>query len=429
MKSYRMTWYATMIVVAFIGMFPMSSQAGSSDDAVRLDLAAMIDEAVQRNPNIEAAQHDTQRAKERIVQAESLDDPEFKVQVWDTPQSFDVTQSARTIFGIGQRFPFPGKLRLRGEVAEWETEGAGHRVSAVERQVVASVKKAYYDLFLTYKAIDIHHEQVRLLTQFFEIANAKFRTGTESQANVLKAQVELSSVFQELPVLEQQQDTARAALNTLRDRDPDAPLGVPGEPDRHLPEGVTLTTLDQILEDAVQHRPEMLEAKAVIHQKESARTLARKQYYPDVRVEFQRWLNLDQRDGFGGNVSVNIPFAFWTKPKYDAGVRETLAAEQAARTRHRSLRNVTVFQVKDFWVKLQASQQVADLFSTTVLPQAEQNLTASIAGYRTGNVGFLDVIDAARNVEDFRLSYYRALVEREQHLAALEQVIGRELSR
>ena len=126
---------------------------------------------------------------------------------------------------------------------------------------------------------------------------------------------------------------------------------------------------------------------------------------------------------------MNIPFAFWTKPKYDAGVRETRAAEQAARTRHHSLRNITVFQVNDFWVKLQASQRVADLFSTTVLPQAEQNLTASLAGYRTGNVGFLDVIDAARNLEDFRLSYYRALVEREQHLAALEQVIGREISR
>jgi outer membrane protein TolC len=189
-----------------------------------------------------------------------------------------------------------------------------------------------------------------------------------------------------------------------------------------------LATLDQILQDAVQHRPELLEAKAIIHQQESARTLATKQYYPDVRVEFQRWLNLDQRDGFGGNVTMNIPFAFWTKPKYDAGVRETLAAEQAARTRHRSLRNITVFQVKDFWVKLQASQRVADLFSTTVLPQAEQNLTASLAGYRTGNVGFLDVIDAARSLEDFRLSYYRALVEREQHLAALEQVIGREIS-
>ena len=103
-------------------------------------------------------------------------------------------------------------------------------VRAKERELVARLKQAYYELFLAQKAIQIHHEQVELLRQFVAIANAKFRGGMGSQADVLKAQVELSLLFQHLPVLEQRRKTAEAMLNTLLDRDPASPLDMAQEP-------------------------------------------------------------------------------------------------------------------------------------------------------------------------------------------------------
>ncbi len=69
-------------------------------------------------------------------------------------------------------------------------------IRAKERELVTRLKQAYYDLFLAQKAVQIHHEQVELLRQFVEIANTKFRAGKGSQADVLKAQVELSLLFQ-----------------------------------------------------------------------------------------------------------------------------------------------------------------------------------------------------------------------------------------
>ena len=56
----------------------------------------------------------------------------------------------------------------------------------------------------------MHHDHVDLLKQLFDTAKAKFRAGKGTQVDVLKAQVELSTLYQRLPVLEQQRETMAA---------------------------------------------------------------------------------------------------------------------------------------------------------------------------------------------------------------------------
>lgn len=294
---------------------------------------------------------------------------------------------------------------------------------AKERDLIARVKRAYYDLFFAHKAIQIHHEQIDLLTQFLEAALAKFRTGKGSQVDVLKAQVELSTLHQELPVLEQRRETAQANVNTLLNRDPRAPLGLPQGP-RTVRFDKDLDELFQMAADA---RPELKAAGLAVQRNEHARALADRQYYPDVTVAFQRFQNFQAPDGFGAVMSVNLPFSFWTKPKYDAGVQEATAAVAAARADFHTLENLTRFQIRDLLAKVRASWEVAMLYRTTVLPQAEQSVEAARAGYRTGRTSFLDLIEADRAWRDFQLAYYRSLVDREKRLAELEQVVGREL--
>ncbi len=373
-----------------------------------------------RNPELVAARKQWEAATNRIVQARSLDDPTLSVHLWNFPQTFNVTRADNSIFGLSQNFPFPGKLALKGEIARRSAEMTEQALRAKERELVARLKQAYYELFLAHKAIQIHHAQVELLRQFVEIANAKFRTGKGSQADVLKAQVELSVLHQQLPVLEQRRETTAALLNTLLDRDPLSPLGIPQEPSL-LPID---TTIDDLHRLALNARPELKAVELAVQQSEQSRALAQRQYYPDFNVTFQRFQNFQAHDGFGAYVAMTIPFSFWTKPKYDAGMQEAAASVAAARAQQHQLENLTRFQVND----LLASEQVATLYHTTILPQAVQNLEAARVGYRTGKGGFLDLIDTQRAWRGFQHEYYRALVEREHRLAELEQVIGTDLN-
>ena len=296
---------------------------------------------------------------------------------------------------------------------------------AKKTQLIARLKQTYYDLFLAQKAIQIHHEQVELIRQFVEIANAKFRTGKGAQTDVLKAQVELSLLFQQLPILEQRRETAEAMLNTLLDRDATSPLGIPQEPSQ-IPLDNTLDDLHRL---ALHERPELKAAGLAVQRNEQSRALAQRQYYPDFNVAFQRFQNFQANDGFGAYVAMSIPFAFWTKPKYDAGVQEAAAALSAARAEHHTLENLTRFQVKDLLARLRATDQVTTLYRTTILPQAEQSLDAARVGYRAGRAGFLDLIETQRAWRGSLLEYFKALVDRQHRLAELEQVVGITLDR
>ena len=415
---------ASVLVMLFSGGLSRA-QDGDSMLHNRLLLPELVQEALARNPELAATRKQWEAATSRIAQVRSLDDPILSLQLWNVPQPFKATQADNTIFGLSQSFPFPGKLGLKGEVASRSADMTEQSVRAKERELVARLKQAYYDLFLTQKAVQIHHEQVELLRQFVEITHSKFRAGKGSQADVLKAQVELSVLFQHLPVLEQRRKTTEAMLNMLLDRETSAPLGIAQEPSQ-LP---IEAPLDDLHGFALNDRPELKAAELDVQRSEQSRALAQRQYYPDFNVAFQRFQNFQANDGFGAYVAMSIPFAFWTKPKYDAGVQEAAAAVAVAQAQQHTLENLTRFQVNDLLAKLRATDQVATLYRTTILPQAEQSLEAARVGYRAGKGGFLDLIDTQRAWRGFQLEYFKALVDRQHRLAELEQVVGITLDR
>ncbi len=420
--------YGLTVAIVFV-MFLNGEQlkAQDTDSVLRstLVLPELIQEVMARNPELVAARKQWEAATSRIAQVRSLDDPILSLQLWNVPQPFNVARTENHIFGLSQNLPFPGKLGLKGEVASRSADMTEQAVHAKERDLVARLKQAYYDLFLAQKTIQIHHEQVELLRQFFEIANAKFRAGKGSQADVLKAQVELSLLQQQLPVLDQRRKTASAMLNTLLDRAPSSPLGLAQEPSQ-LPIEKPLDDLHSL---ALNDRPELKAAELDVQRSEQSRALAQRQYYPDFNVAVQRFQNYQANDGFGAYVAMSIPFAFWTKPKYDAGVQEAAAAVLVAQAQQHTMENLTRFQVNDLLAKLQATDQVATLYRTTILPQAEQSLESARLGYRVGKGSFLDLIDAQRAWRGFQHEYFKAIVDRQNRLAELEQVVGITLER
>src|SRR5439155_14402851 len=349
------------IAVCAIGLSRgiLVAEAVPSAEALRLD--AVVAEALKQNPGIEAARHRWQAAQERAPQAAALDDPEAKIEFWNTPENLDISRTGNTIFGLSQRFPYPGKLGLKESLAVKEAEVAAAQLKAKELEVAAQAKSAYYEVFLSQKAIQLHHQQIDILKDFFAIANARFRAGKVAQVDVLKASVELSKLFNELPVLEQQRESAKAKLNVLLNRAPQSPLGealAPTGPKERAP-------LEDLQQMAIQNRPELRALNIEIARSQTAIALAQKQYYPDFNVMVSRFQNFGARDGFGGMVTMSLPFSFWTKPKYDAGVREAAANEDAAKATYEVLKNQVLFEVKDLLVKTDAAEQIITLYKTT----------------------------------------------------------------
>ena len=79
-------------------------------------------------------------------------------------------------------------------------------------------------------------------------------------------------------------------------------------------------------------------------------------------------------------------------------------------------------------VPILPAERKINLYGATLLPQARSALSVAQQSYETGKGDFLNLIDAQRALLEFELEEQRALADREQALALIELLVGRNLS-
>ena len=388
-----------------------------------LKLEAVLAYAQEHNPAIRAARSRLVAARMVPAQASAYDDPMVVWDSWNTPESLRVDRASNNIFRLSQKIPFPGKLRLKGEIAAKEAERAEAALRAAEIELRAQVKEAYYDLWLGYQNLNVYRRDRGLASQFAQIAERKYAVGQVSQPDVLRAQVELTHLVNRVTTETLNLSKVRAQLNALLSRPSEAPLGTPGDP----PPPVVAYALADLEHLTLANRPELTAQARAVEREGLALALARKAYYPDFEVSASRFENFGQRDGFGLTFSATIPLAF--RHKYDAGVEEAAANREAAQDELRRLQDRALFEVKQALVEAQVAVEQLDLFLHTHIPQAEQTLAASQIAYQTGGIDFLSLVESVRGVEQVHLEHLMAAASFEKAWAELERAVGQELPR
>lgn len=418
-----------IIMAAFTtSAYPSLADEGSINSAPSdtgtsyLSLKAVLNETLQNNPELKAARNLYEARKARIPQAGSLEDPWISIEKEKIPKgTLKLGSADETMYGVQQMIPFPTKLILRGKVASTEANMAWQDYLAKEREIIAKVKNAYYELYMIQKSIDINEENKILLRQFEKIAETKYSVGTATQQDVLKAQVELSKLINELITLEQEKETAKARLNALLNRPIVNPMEVPK--DFESPQlDLEWSKLENL---TLEHRPELKAVDYLIKRTEAEYSLAKASYLPDFMFRVEQREMEGNLQGWDGMFGMTVPLWFMSKQRY--AVKEALANIEVAMATYYSTKNMVLFEVKDSLVRLQTAERLVNLYKTSILPQARQTVKSTMAGYETNKVDFLTLIDAQRLLKDFQLEYYRALVDYEQSLADLERSVGTDL--
>ena len=383
-----------------------------------LVLEELLRSVLERNPSMASMQRAYQAAVSRYPQVTALDDPMFSYGF--APKTID---SDRVDFGqrieLSQRFPFPGKLRLRGEATLEEAEAARSDFDTARDSLVEEAKRAYFDYYYAFRAIGINDVNLTLLGEFQRIAETKYAAGTASKQDALQAEVERYHLEHRGIVLERLRKFARARINTLLHRSPELELPPPPPAVEQPGERLEVSALR---EQAVNSRPEL---QALVHRlraKQAHLELARKEYYPDFTVMGAYnsiWQNDDQRLLVGAGL--NIPLQFGRRR---AAESEALARVEELEARLAEGVDKVALEVTDAYDKLVESEHVVTLYRSKVIPSAKENLEAAKSGYESGKVDFLALITAEKNLMLVELEYEQALTAYHQRSATLERVVG-----
>lgn len=390
-----------------------------------LTLKEATDEALAVNPDLVALRKQVEAMRFRPAQERFLAPPTAEAQVWQWPfNTLNPLNTNMYMFMVSQELPGRGKRALREAVAGKDVTLAEMDVTVRARQVVDSVKMAYADLFVSRKAVDIYLSSVDLLRQFADISQVKYATGRISQQDVLKSVVEISRLHDDLITYEQQADLARARLNILLDRAPDAPIGLLVEPY----ERVLVPAAQDLQRLALEQQPELQSARVQVERAQAELAVVQREYKPDFAVKAGYMLQPNQTDAWLGSLAITWPRAPWSRGRLDARVAEAAAAVETAKARQRAMENAVRLAVQEAYVRVKAAEQRAALLRTTILPQSQQTLEVARVAYQTDRVDFLALIDNERTLLDARLDYFRAVSDFEQAFADLEHAVGREIA-
>ncbi|MBI3770125.1 MAG: TolC family protein [Deltaproteobacteria bacterium] len=389
----------------------------------RVRLTDLIAEARQHNPDLGAAEARARAAAAVPARVVALDDPVLSYEAWNAPESLRLDRADNNIFRLSQKIPFPGKRALAEEVATRDAEMATKDARGTELDVVASITKAYYELWRIHRLIAVYSREKDLAQRVARIAEQKYGTSEVSQSDVLRAQVELTHLINRVHTETLSVRSAEAELRELLSRPGTDPFGIPEDPS---PPRLT-ARLEDVTDVALAERPEIAAQRAAVSREEAAVRLSERARLPDFEFSVGRFENAHGRDGFGAMASVTLPIA--QPGKYDAGVTEANARLSAQKADLRRAEDRIRREVGQTFVRAETALSQYELFTTTHIPQAEQALSVTESGYQTGAVDFLSLIDSLRQIEMVHTEHIEAQVEFEKAYADLERAVGRELPR
>lgn len=393
----------------------------------QLTLAELVAEAERANPELRAAAFELRAAAERIRPAGSLPDPVINFGQMNVGNITPFTtlgeeMMSRAYVGFTQEFPFYGKRGLREKMAAKETEGERWTYESARLRIVADLKTAYYDLFYWHQSLNTLNKNMDLLGKFSETAAALYRVGKGNQADVLRAQTELTRLQNRVEIAEQRKAIAEARINTLLNRAPDSPLAPPAPVEKASLD----YSFEQLVDLALENFPLLRRHGELVEARQYARQLADKEKYPDFGLMFAYNNRGALRDIWAIGGTVRIPLYFSRKQKHE--ILEAEARLAAAESRYESTQAMLKFQVKDHYLAAITSERLLRLFEKTIIPQETLTLDATSASYEVGSLDFLSVIDSLIKLLNDELSYYEHLTSYQKALAALEPLAGVELT-
>jgi outer membrane protein TolC len=385
-------------------------------------LSVLLDEAVQNNPDILAARRAWQAATQVSSQVSTMPDPQVTVQHVSvgSPRpfaGFSNSDFAYIGLGISQDLPFPGKLKLKGEVADRDADVIRQKLEAARRSVFQQVKEAYFQLAYIQQTLGILDRNDKLLEQIEKIAEAHYRVGQGSQQDVLKAQLERTKLQRELVHHHEVMQTQEALLRKLLNRAGDSP-DVTTEP---LVETPLSLTIDELLAKVRTENPEVAGQHEMINRQSLQVEMARKDRYPDFSVQYMWQHTAEQfRDYYMVSFSARLPI--YRRRKLNPEMAQAVEELHRSKREYESQVQSVFFDVRNQYLMAETSSQMLRIYREGLIPQALATYQSGLAAYQTGRLDFESLLSGLKDVLNFDEEYWKALADHETALAKIEQL-------
>ncbi len=411
-----------LVCLAIAGLcIPNAVSGQGSGDTLYLNTALEL--AREANPMLQATRLRAGAALERVPQAGAWSDPMLSLGLMNRVAGTfgaSVPMSQNTI-QLTQRFPWPGKLGFNQERARSLADAARLDSEESEVALLARVQTIYYRLAFIDRSIEIMEETRDLLRNLHDVSSGMYAVGSAQQQDVLRAQVSVAQMTEDITVMEQNRVAMASRLNALLGRDATVAIGALELP----PVSDPLPSAETLFAAATERRPALLAAAKRTQAADAGYRAARRTMYPDLTVT----LGYGQRPDFEDLATVMVGFSL---PVFAGSRQLPLRREMQARTavaeaRALDLQNETFARLAELRAAAERARKLSSLYATAVIPQSEAAVEAALSAYRVGSVDFQALVENQLTVNRYAIQQVQLFADYHTAVAEIRALIGNDL--
>jgi len=418
--------FGAALLLAFPWPHWLEAQQETLPIAPRLRLGDVYRSLESGSPRLEAARQLVLAAEARITPARRPPDPQLQLGLMNRllPRLGLQDPLGMNQIQVMQMIPTAGKLGLAGRVAEAQAAATNERAEDLRWELRSRAAMAFYDLYQTDHSLSVAVETQRLLRDVAKTAETMYAVGQGRQPDVLRAQVELARMSEEITRMRTMRVAMTARLNALLDQPQETDVASPVLP--AFPAG--LPPLDSLERLALTNRPMLRAGEQDLRAAEWARRRARREIWPDLQlgvVYGQRPMDVGTERTMSFMLGFTLPiFAGGRQLKMR---QETEAMQRMAAADLQAMRAETRGRVAELYADVVRARNLGTLYRATILPQSDATVASAGAAYRVGGVDFMTLLDARMTVNKYRQDLYQLEAEEGKALAELEMLVGQEL--
>jgi len=390
-------------------------------DAARADGSrALAREAPRQNPSIAALEARITALREQVARAGVWQDPVVAVEYSNVPIDSGVLGDhpmSGLQLKLQQTFPFPGKTRLREEVARAEVKEQEHLLAERKVQLRAMVRRAYYSLALARQLRRVTESHVKLLGQLIDVVRVKYEVGKVGQHDLLRLTVLRDRLEDDLESFDRDDRALTAGINAALHRAAATRIATPAR--TSVPEPPK--RLERLVEAARAGRPRLALLEQQASTERARARQARREKYPDITA----WAGYRVRTEAGADpgtdffllgLSVPLPF-FQNDSRWGGAERAAKARVRAAVAEREAELDTIRGELGAVLARWRRAAREAAVYRTKLMPDAHRTLDATFAAYGVDRADFASLYQA-----ELQLLEFERTIRRAENAAALGQV-------
>jgi cobalt-zinc-cadmium efflux system outer membrane protein len=391
-------------------------------------LESYMVEAADNNPGLKSKFSEYMAALEKVAQVGALPDPQVTFGYFIQPVETRVgPQKAR--ISASQMFPWFGTLGAREDAATEMAKSKYETFEEAKSRLFYDVKSTWYNLYFTQKAIDITLENITILNTFRKLALIKVESGLASTVDVLRVEMEIADLENQLALLRDNFFTMQVGFNNL--------LNVDYQRTVSLPDSLVNTDIDltrEAIRDSIRNgNHQVLQMEFMEASFEKQEIVAKKMGKPNLMLGLDyvvvgKSSNPMTNPSESGKDAIVFPVVGISIPlyrqKYTSMVKETVLMQES--TESGKLDKINVLETT--FEKANKDYKDADRRITLFHGQSDKaakSLNILQTAYETEAKNFEELLRMERQFLKYKLELEKARTDKDAAIAFISYLMGK----